>query len=108
LRPREYCTGWARTGAKGLIATQKVGSAEMVSRMLEDYAQEPLPVAPRGGRSAMRAFLEQRQIRRVAFSDWQTIDAVELQRGQARGALRSKIVAVPEMMELVELQRLGL
>lgn len=105
-RPREYCTGWARTGAKGLIATQKVGSAEVVARMLADYEQGRLPAEPRQGRTRMRAFLEQRQIRQVSFGDWKTIDSVEVQRGQARGALRSKIVDVPEMMELVELKRL--
>ncbi len=106
-RQREYCTGWARTGAKGLIASQKVGSAEVVSRMLGDHAQSGMPSKPRCGRNEFRARLEQRQVRWVTFDDWQVIDAFEVDRGLARGALRSKIVEIPEMIDLVEMQRRG-
>lgn len=106
-RAREYCTGWARTGARGLIATQKAGSAEMVSRMLEDYRAGRLPTDARAGRDAMRALLEERKIRHVSFEDWRLIDAAEVERGQPRGALRSKIVDIPEMIDLVELKRRG-
>jgi len=107
MRPREYCTGWARTGARGLIATQKAGSAEVVARMLADYrAAQPCAEA-RAGRSAIKAQLEKRQVRAVSSADWRTLDAIEVQRGQPHGALRSKIVDIPEMIDLVELKRRG-
>lgn len=101
----QYCTGWARTGPRGLISTQKTGAAEVVARMLEDLASGQVPEVERLGRVATSAILERRGVRWIGFSDWSVIDATEVERGQFRGAPRSKIVDIPQMIDLVEAQR---
>jgi ferredoxin/flavodoxin---NADP+ reductase len=105
--PRQYCTGWARTGPRGLIAAQKVGSAEVVSRMLSDVAHGSVAQAERSGRSAIASRLETKGIRFVSFADWQVVDAEEIERGRAREAPRSKLVEIPQMIALIEMQRRG-
>jgi ferredoxin/flavodoxin---NADP+ reductase len=105
--PNQYCTGWARTGPRGLIASQKVGSAAVVVCMLGDLAGGAVAHAVRQGRLEMTRRLEQRGIRYVNFAEWKVIDATEVERGKNRGAPRSKFVEMPQMIELVEMQRRG-
>jgi ferredoxin/flavodoxin---NADP+ reductase len=107
IRPNQYCAGWARSGPRGLIAATKVASAEVVARMLEDVAHGSVNEAERGGRVAMASLLSERAVRYVTFEDWKVIDQAEIQRGLARGAPRSKLVDIPEMLDLVEMTRRG-
>ncbi|MBN1611630.1 MAG: FAD-dependent oxidoreductase [Polyangiaceae bacterium] len=107
IRPNQYCAGWARSGPRGLIATSKVASAEVVARMLADAARGSVMEADRGGRAALESLLRDKGVRYVTFEDWKVIDRVEIQRGLARGAPRSKLVAIPEMLDLVEMKRRG-
>jgi ferredoxin--NADP+ reductase len=107
IRPNQYCAGWARSGPRGLIAANKVTSAEVVARMLEDAASGTVSEAERGGRSAMASLLRGKGVRYVTFEDWKVIDAVEIERGIARDAPRSKLVGTPEMLDLVEMRRRG-
>jgi hypothetical protein len=46
-------------------------------------------------------------VRFVTFEDWKEIDRAEVERGQPRGAPRSKFVEIPPMIELVEMKRRG-
>lgn len=105
--PGLYCSGWARTGPRGLIATQKTGSAEVVGRMMEDFRAGCVPLAPRAGRDATIRSLDSDGIRWVSFDDWNLIDGTEIARGKARGAPRSKLVDVGSMLDLIEMQRRG-
>lgn len=107
IRPGQYCAGWARTGPQGLIASNKVASAQVVRRMLEDVAQGRVSDPAHGGRAAMTTLLRERGVRYVTFEEWKVIDEAEIERGHARGAPRSKLVRVPEMLDLVEMKRRG-
>jgi ferredoxin--NADP+ reductase len=106
-RPNEYCVGWARTGAKGIIAAQKVGSSEIVERMLADFRTGTVHAGERLGRQTMRLQLVERKVRWVTFEDWEHINSTELVRGSLRGAARSKLVSVPIMLDVIEMKRRG-
>jgi ferredoxin--NADP+ reductase len=101
----QYCAGWARSGPRGLIATNKVGSAEVVARMLEDVARGSVGEGERGGGAAMASLLRDKGVHYVTFDDWKAIDQWEVERGLARGAPRSKLVDIPEMLDRVEATR---
>ena len=75
--------------------------------MLEDVARGSAGEAQRGGRAAMASLLGVQGVRYVTFDDWRVIDQVEIERGLARGAPRSKLVDIPEMLDLVEMTRRG-
>jgi ferredoxin--NADP+ reductase len=105
--PGQYCVGWARSGARGLIASHKVASAEVVGRMLNDAAASGEPPHQPRGREALRTLLEERGVRFVTFEDWRHIDAAEVERGTSRGAPRVKFSEVDQMVALVEMQRRG-
>ena len=55
----------------------------------------------------MASLLGVQGVRYVTFDDWRVIDQVEIERGLARGAPRSKLVDIPEMLDLVEMTRRG-
>ena len=102
-----YCTGWARTGARGLIATQKAGALEIATRMLEDFRQGSVGEIKALDDTTFPTLLRQREIRWVSFEDWKAIDRAEIERGQARGAPRDKLVDVPAMIAVAEMSRRG-
>jgi ferredoxin--NADP+ reductase len=107
IRPNQYCAGWARGGPRGLIASNKVASAEVVARMLDDVAHGSVNGPAQGGRAMMATLLRERAVRHVTFDDWKVIDEAEIERGQSRGAPRSKFVDIPQMLDLVEMKRRG-
>ena len=102
----EYCVGWARSGARGLIASHKAASAQVARTMLDDQAQGWVPAVHRE-RDALAALLRERGVRFVTFADWEHIDRTEVERGAVRGAPRVKFSEVEQMIDLVELQRRG-
>jgi ferredoxin--NADP+ reductase len=97
----EYVVGWARTGAQGLIGTHKVGSAEVVARMLDDWRTGTVEVRKLPARHAIDIRLEQRGVQAVGFADWKHLDEVEVARGARRGAPRDKIADVESMLDLL-------
>ena len=105
--PGQYCVGWARSGAKGLIAMHRGASAEVVARMLEDVATHGVDQAPRGSGMEMAQRLEARGVQYVTFGEWEAIDQAEIERGRARGAPRSKFVEIPQMLDIAEMKRRG-
>ncbi len=104
--PHQFCVGWARSGARGLIASHKGASAEVARTMLADLSAAGAP-STHHDRDALTQLLEARRIRFVTFEDWRHIDAAEVARGASRGAPRVKFAEVAPMIDLVELQRRG-
>lgn len=100
-----YCSGWARTGAKGLIASQKTGALEIVQTMLRDVKQTPFD--ERAHKLDLEELLRSKNMSWISFDDWHLIDETEVTRGAQRGAPRSKLVDVPSMISVVELKRRG-
>jgi ferredoxin--NADP+ reductase len=94
----QYVVGWAKSGPRGLIGAHKKASAQVVDQMIADLGATPERSLP--DRDAIKAVLEQRQIKVVSFDDWQRIDEVETERGKRRGAPRVKLTDVDEMLEV--------
>lgn len=104
-RPNQYCTGWARTGAKGLIASQKTGAAATVATLLTDVRDRTTGNPPE--RLDLANLLRAKGVDWIDFDDWRALDRQEIARGASRGAPRSKLVDIPTMLSLVELERRG-
>jgi len=93
-QPGLYTAGWIKRGPSGLIGTNKADSKETVDLMLRDLD------ALRGRvlTHDVADLLTARGVRVVGFADYRNIDAVERARGQARGKVRDKLTAVPDML----------
>ncbi|XP_061564616.1 NADPH:adrenodoxin oxidoreductase, mitochondrial [Cololabis saira] len=96
-----YCSGWLKTGPTGVIVTTMNNSFDSARSVLEDMNSGTLDVsAAKAGSPSITALLEERGVKPVTFSDWEKIDGVELQRGEACGKPREKILTVEEMLKV--------
>ncbi len=98
--PGLYVSGWIKRGPSGVIGTNKPDSVETVASLLEDLGRlEPCSQPDTG---ALLELLADRKIRAVSFEDWRRIDALEIERGKARGKPREKFVTVTEMLAALD------
>jgi ferredoxin--NADP+ reductase len=97
-RTGEYCAGWIKRGPSGVIGTNKPDSIETVVAMLEDLTNGSVlePVHPE--RAAVESLVCERQPQFFTYADWQTLDKLEVERGQARGQPRVKFTDVKSML----------
>jgi ferredoxin--NADP+ reductase len=103
--PGEYVVGWAKRGPTGIIGTNKPDAVETVNLMLEDVPNLT-PVPPEKAKaSAVVDLLKARGVEYITFADWQILDKIEIERGQAQGRLRLKITDVEEMLNTVHAER---
>ena len=92
-----YTAGWIKRGPSGVIGTNKPDAQETVDAMLED-ARGGRTLAPgRASAEAALALVCDRMPAFVSFEDWQRIDAIELERGEAQGRPRAKFTTVEAM-----------
>lgn len=95
--PDVYVTGWIKRGPTGIIGTNRADSMETVESLLEDVPK--LDHASKTGAETIRSILAARHVRDVSYSGWQTIDAIERERGSPKGKPREKMTSIPEMVE---------
>jgi len=93
--PGWYVTGWIKRGPTGIIGTNRADSVETVARLLEDL---PSLDAAKPGRAGLSSLLEGRPRPVIGFEAWRAIEAVERQRGAARGKTAEKFVRIPDML----------
>lgn len=89
---RLYVVGWAKRGASGTIATNRLESHQVATRIAKEVQASGRP-----GGSAVRAMLASRGVAAVDWDGWTRIDAAE----QARAAsprVREKFAQVSDMM----------
>ena len=100
--PGLYVVGWIKRGPSGVIGTNKPDSVETVTMLLEDLAAGALwqPTAP--APAAVDDLLAERGLRPVTFADWQTLDELEQERGEALGRPRLKYSRVEEMLAALD------
>jgi ferredoxin/flavodoxin---NADP+ reductase len=94
--PGLYCAGWIKRGPTGVIGTNKKDATETVEHLLEDARAGRLP--RRSGES-LDALLAERGVEVVAYSGWETIDAVEKARGEPHGRPRVKLASWDELLD---------
>ncbi|MDE0895478.1 MAG: FAD-dependent oxidoreductase [Planctomycetota bacterium] len=94
----QYVVGWAKRGPLGLIGTNSPDSKATVAKMVEDLPGAAAGPLPEGGAEAICNLLKSREVRYVTFAEWQKIDGLELQRGEASGQVRTKFTQVEEFL----------
>lgn len=102
VRTGHYASGWCKRGPTGLIGTNSLDAKATVEAMKADHAGGK-QLAP--AKADVTALLQQRGVDAVTWTDWQRLDAWEVQQGQSRGRLRHKLVAVDEMMQRIRALR---
>lgn len=91
IEPGLYCTGWARRGPSGTIATNRVDANQVAQRLLRE--QQPRGTA---GPAGLDRLLQQRDVCLASVSHWRAIDQAE--RARAEGAApRRKFQTLAEM-----------
>jgi ferredoxin--NADP+ reductase len=100
--PGEYTGGWIKRGPTGVIGTNKPDAAETVACMMEDLARDAYLHAEQPSASAGEQMLRDRQPRYVSYADWQRIDAIEVERGRARGRPRVKFTSIEDMLAALD------
>ncbi len=94
-----YAGGWIKRGPTGVIGTNKPDAVDTVTCMLEDLAEGRYlhPEAPQA--DAAEATIRRCQPRYFSYADWQRIDALETERGEAQGRPRVKYTCVEDMLK---------
>lgn len=101
----EYVVGWIKRGANGVIGTNKPDSVETVNSLLQDVPNMP-PLDPaKATRQAVEDLLNERKPEHVTYNDWQVLDMLEMQNGQAIDRPRLKFSQIDEMIDAVEKSR---
>lgn len=93
ILPGLYCVGWARRGPSGTIGTNRPDGYEVIETIAAD---QPTPGHHAGG-TGFDSLAAQRRLQVVRFTDWQKIDAAEVERARD-GAPREKFVSLDAML----------
>jgi ferredoxin--NADP+ reductase len=105
ILPGEYVVGWAKRGPTGIIGTNKPDAVETVNLMIEDVPTlTPVP-DDKANAGAIVDLLRARDVDFINFADWQILDQLERERGEAQGRPRVKFTDVGEMLALVHARR---
>src|SRR5690606_32859110 len=99
----DYVVGWIKRGPSGIIGTNKPDSVETVNKLLEDVATGKIWQPANPNRDAVIDLLNERKPTYITYADWQIIDHLEIERGDAIGRPRVKFTDVSVMLaELAE------
>lgn len=94
----QYVVGWAKRGPSGLIGTNSPDSKATVAKMVEDLPGTEVGPLAEDEAEGICDLLKSRGVRYVSFAEWQKIDALELQRGEASGQVRTKFTQVDDVL----------
>jgi ferredoxin--NADP+ reductase len=94
--PGLYAAGWIKRGPTGIIGTNRADAVATVTTILADL--EKFAPAAKPGAEGLLALLARRGLKVIGYSDWQQIDAQEIQRGETKGKPREKFTRVAEML----------
>lgn len=98
----DYVVGWSKRGPTGIIGTNRPDAAETVAMLFEDVKQGMIHIPEKPEENAIRTLLDNRGIRYFTFEDWQVVDQIEIERGQASGRPRLKFNTVDEMQGVAD------
>lgn len=97
VRPGLYTAGWIKRGPSGVIGTNRPDAQETVRAMLADLEAGKLESAEHPAPEQVDALLRERGARWITFPEWQRLDALERERGEALGRPRLKLVSRDEL-----------
>jgi ferredoxin--NADP+ reductase len=101
VEPGLYVAGWIKRGPSGVIGTNKKDATETVELLLEDAAAGRLPRTDATA-ADVDALLDERDVRRVLYAGWQSIDEVERSAGEPLGRPRVKLCSWDELLAASE------
>lgn len=92
-----YVTGWIKRGPHGVIGTNRICAQQTVDRLWEDY-DSGLLTRPVAERTAMKQLLEARGVAAGDWTDWNSIDRAERERGNELSRPRLKFTERADML----------
>ncbi|KAI1948508.1 NADPH-adrenodoxin reductase [Ophidiomyces ophidiicola] len=112
--PGLYCAGWVKRGPTGVIASTMTDAFDTAEAIVADWthhlgASSGAPTflnSGEGGATGLgwdgvRGEAEKLGLRPTSWQDWEAIDRVEMERGQAKGKIREKFGCVKEMLDVL-------
>lgn len=105
--PGLYCAGWVKRGPTGVIASTMQDAFSTADAIADDwYSHVPFLNTGSGGSGlgwdGVKDYAEKTNCRRVSWSGWQKIDAVEKGIGQAKGKEREKFTRIEDMLAVLD------
>jgi ferredoxin--NADP+ reductase len=100
--PGVYAAGWIKRGPSGIIGTNKKDATETVNLLLQDLREGRLERKPEATSASVDAVLDERQVRRVLYEGWSSIDELERTRGEPLGRPRVKLCTWDDLLEAAE------
>jgi ferredoxin--NADP+ reductase len=97
-----YAAGWIKRGPSGIIGTNKKDATETVNLLLQDLREGRLERKPEATSASVDAVLDERQVRRVLYEGWSSIDELERTRGEPLGRPRVKLCTWDDLLEAAE------
>jgi ferredoxin--NADP+ reductase len=94
----QYTAGWIKRGPTGVIGTNKPDAAETVENMLSDAREGRVLEPAHADAAAAMAFVCGCQPCIVSYSDWKTLDEMEVSEGKAQGRPRIKFTRIEDML----------
>jgi ferredoxin--NADP+ reductase len=94
IAPREFVTGWARRGPRGVLGTNRADALEVAEIILSNI--EPSAAPP--DRADLSNVLASNGIRPVTLSGWSSINAAEIALGKALGRARVKLNSYVDLL----------
>ncbi len=95
----DYVVGWIKRGPSGIIGTNKPDSVATVNKLLEDVEAGKLWNPDKPDRDDFEKFLTEKKPDFITYADWQIIDSIEIERGEAEGRPRVKFTEISAMLE---------
>lgn len=97
-----FCSGWAATGAQGVILGTMNSSFEIGRNILKHIENGAIDLKSKPGRDAIIEILNKQNVRVITFEDWQKIDNLEQEVGKKKNKPREKIVNISEILEYLD------
>lgn len=98
----DYVVGWIKRGPSGIIGTNKPDSVETVERLLEDVSESKHWTPSKPKRTDLEMLIASKKPDFVSYADWQIIDKLECDRGEAEGRPRIKFTEVDAMLDALQ------
>jgi adrenodoxin-NADP+ reductase len=103
--PGLYCSGWAKRGPTGVIASTMEDAFLTADAIMQDWSVK-LPFLNNsetqqpGGWAAVSADVGQLGAKVMTWKDWQKIDEAEKRNGEREGRERAKFTKIDEMLSI--------
>lgn len=98
----DYVAGWIKRGPSGIIGTNRPDSVETAEMLLEDIAEGKHWQPAHPDADVLQKLIQERKPDYVTYADWQLLDELEVQRGQAIGRPRLKFDSIQEMLDAIK------